>query len=188
MDPKERHIFKRAAKLALELQLALPNLLSFGIKGTPMNASLEVIDEVRKIFVLLYGYKDFYWIFCGSMHLHQVNQSSHSNRRCLLFSFSASFVPFWPLFVEPTWTHFSYHLHCSMDAMLFKTDYYQLWWPSHQNHQKWKQFHANVNLQNVYVIVHVQSLQFHDLKDVSVMSRPKCGRLDMINSDDDVDE
>ena len=59
MDPKERHIFKRAAKLALELQLALPNLLSFGIEGTPMNASLEVIDEVRKIFVLLYGYKDF---------------------------------------------------------------------------------------------------------------------------------
>ena len=28
LDPKERHIFKRGAKLALELQLALPNLFT----------------------------------------------------------------------------------------------------------------------------------------------------------------
>ena len=46
---------KRAAKLALEINFPIENLLQFGTESLVLNASPVVVDDVRKIFAALYG-------------------------------------------------------------------------------------------------------------------------------------
>ena len=50
---------KRAAKLALEIDFPIENLLQFGTERLVFNASPAVVDDVRKIFAALYGQTGF---------------------------------------------------------------------------------------------------------------------------------
>ena len=50
---------KRAAKLALEIDFPMENLLQFGTESLVLNASPALVDEVRKIFAALYGQTGF---------------------------------------------------------------------------------------------------------------------------------